>query len=153
MGGAIKNILLIDDDQDDYFLFGEAIKKTTFSLAITHVPNFIEAMAYLFSRIPDLIFLDLNMPFKKGLDALLELKLNKSLQHIPVVIYSSSGYIRDIKTAYERGAALYFIKPSSFEELILSLTQIINKNWNDPKAITAGYLVDDVYVPFAAEPI
>src|SRR5687768_14853107 len=112
---SIKTILLVDDDQDDYFLFGEALKKTGLSVSLSYSSNFLEAIAYLTTQLPDIIFLDLNMPFKNGLDALSDLQAEENFRSIPVVIFSSSTYSRDIKIAYERGAALYFTKPSSFD--------------------------------------
>ena len=147
----IKSILLIDDDQDDYYLFSEALKKTGFPAPLSYSSNFIEAVAYLTNDIPDLIFLDLNMPFKSGLDALIDLKTEESFRSIPVVIFSSSTYSRDIKLAYERGAALYFTKPSSFEILVESLQQILEKNWKEPALITSRQFIDGLYVPFQLE--
>jgi CheY-like chemotaxis protein len=148
---SIKTILLIDDDQDDCYLFTDAIKKSFPSISVAQANNFIEGIAYLTSATPDIIFLDLNMPFKNGLDALSELKSDESFRNIPVVIFSSSNYTRDVKTGYERGAALYFTKPSSFESLLLALQQILSKDWGKPAAITAQYFINGAYEAFSAE--
>src|SRR5690349_14252762 len=134
---SIRSILLVDDDQDDYFLFSEALKKTRLSISLCYSSNFLEAVAYLTTELPDIIFLDLNMPFKNGLDALTDLKAEENFRSIPVVIFSSSTYSRDVKVAYERGAALYFTKPSSFEALEAALAQILLKDWQKPALITA----------------
>jgi CheY-like chemotaxis protein len=150
---SIKSILLVDDDQDDYYLFNEALKKTAFPVSISHSSNFLEAVAYLTTQLPDIIFLDLNMPFKNGLDALTDLKAEANFRSVPVVIFSSSTYSRDIKVAYERGAALYFTKPSSFETLAAALEQILLKNWQKPALITAQYFVDGCYIPFQPEAV
>lgn len=150
---SIKSILLVDDDQDDYYLFGEALKKTGFSISLSYSSNFLEAVAYLTTQLPDIIFLDLNMPFKNGLDALIDLKAEGNFRSIPVVIFSSSTYSRDIKIAYERGAALYFTKPSSFDTLAAALEQILLKNWQKPELITAQYFIDSSYIPFQPESV
>lgn len=147
----IKNILLIDDDQDDCYLFTDAVKKSFPSISVTIANDFIEGMVSLTTNKPDIIFLDLNMPFKNGLDALTELKSDEAFQNIPVVIFSSSDYARDIKIGYERGAALYFSKPSSFEDLLLALQQILKKDWSKPAAITAQHFVNGVYERFSSE--
>jgi CheY-like chemotaxis protein len=150
---SIKSILLVDDDQDDYFLFGEALKKTGLSVSLSYSSNFLEAVAYLTTQLPDIIFLDLNMPFKNGLDALSDLQAEENFRSIPVVIFSSSTYSRDIKIAYERGAALYFTKPSSFDTLAAALEQILLKSWQKPALITAQYFIDGCYIPFQPEAV
>ena len=149
---SIKSILLIDDDQDDYFLFDEALKNSGLNISLFHTSNFLEAVAHLTTRLPGIIFLDLNMPFKNGLDALIDLKADDIFRSVPVVIFSSSTYSRDIKLAYERGAALYFTKPSSFEDLVLALSQILSKDWQKPASVTAQYFLEGSYIPFVLEP-
>lgn len=148
---TIKSILLVDDDQDDYYLFNEALQKIGLPVSLSHSSNFLEAIAHLTTELPDIIFLDLNMPFKNGLDALTDLKADESFRSIPVVIFSSSTYAREIKLAYERGAALYFTKPTSFDDLMLALHQILAKNWQKPDFITARYFIDGSYTPFTLE--
>lgn len=149
---SVESILLIDDDQDDYYLFDEALKKSGLNVPLSYSSNFIEAVAHLTTQLPGIIFLDLNMPFKSGLDALVDLKSDESFRFIPIVIFSSSSYHRDINLAYERGAALYFTKPSSFENLMLALQQILSKNWEKPALITSRYFIDGSYIPFELEP-
>jgi CheY-like chemotaxis protein len=144
----INKILLVDDDPDDCYLFTDAIKQCFPEMEISCVENFLEALSYLTTQTPDLIFMDLNMPFKNGFECLSELKANHAFRSIPVIIFSSSNYIRDIKQAYEKGAALYYTKPVSFEVLRNSLEQILNKNWQKPAIVTAEYFIEGEYQPF-----
>ena len=65
-----NTILLIEDDQDDCYLFTDAVKKIFPSITITNANNFLEAVAHLTLSHPDIIFLDLNMPFKNGIESL-----------------------------------------------------------------------------------
>lgn len=148
---ALSTILLIDDDQDDCYLFTDAVKKIFPSVVVVCTNNFLEAIAYLTSEKPQLIFLDLNMPFKNGLDALLEIKTQEDLRSIPIVVFSNSDYPKDIKLAYERGAALYFTKPPSFEDLSIGLQQILSKDWSRPAIITAKQFIDGKYEVFSLE--
>jgi CheY-like chemotaxis protein len=149
---TVNNILLVDDDEDDCYLFTFAAKKVIPFCSLTCTNNFLEAVSFLTTATPDIIFLDLNMPFKKGLDCLSELKRNEQFRNIPVVIFSTSDYPKDIKMAYERGAALYFIKPSSFDDLTLALKQILNKDWKRAPVITAQQFIDGQYKAFSLVP-
>jgi CheY-like chemotaxis protein len=148
---SLNTILLVDDDQDDCYLFTDAIKKIFPAVNLVCTNNFIEAIAYLTSEKPDIIFLDLNMPFKNGIESLTELKADLNFKSIPVVVFSNSDYPKDIKLSYEKGAALYFTKPSSFDDLMLGLQQILNKDWNRPAVITAKQFVEGKYEAFMLE--
>jgi CheY-like chemotaxis protein len=66
---------------------------------------------------PDIIFLDLNMPGMDGFECLRELKADKSLMDIPIVMYSTSSSNGDIKKAMKLGAANFVTKPTSCDQL------------------------------------
>jgi CheY-like chemotaxis protein len=68
--------------------------------------------------LPNLIFLDLNMPILDGKDTLSALKADDELKHIPVVLLSTSNTVHDTNDCYLRGAAGYFAKPASFDQLV-----------------------------------
>lgn len=149
---ALRKILLIDDDHDDCYLFTDAIKTAFPFIELTCINNVLDIFSYLQIKAPDIIFLDLNMPFKNGFEFLSELKSLSQFSHIPVIIFSSSNYNKDIKLAYEKGAALYFTKPTSFDELAEALLLIIQKDWDKPAVITAQHYVNGNYQPFSLEP-
>lgn len=146
---SLQKILLIDDDPDDCYLFTDAIKSQFTSIDLSLINNVQLVPDYLQAKLPDLIFLDLNMPFKNGFEFLSDLKSDVRFSHIPVVIFSSSNYSKDIKLAYEQGAALYLVKPVSFEELSQALQQIILLDWKKPAVITAEHYIDGSYQPFS----
>ncbi len=148
---AFRRVLLIDDDQDDCYLFTEAIKSTFPAIELACVNNVIDIFPYLQIKSPEIIFLDLNMPFKNGFEFLSELRSHSQFNHIPVVIFSSSNYTKDIKLAYEKGAALYFTKPTSFEELSEAVQLILQMDWQKPAIITAQHYLDGNYQPFSLE--
>ena len=143
--------MLIDDDLDDRYLFTEALKDSFPSIAFDHAPDFLEAGDYLIKNKPEIIFLDLNMPYKNGFAALTELKADEVFKQIPVILFSSSDNPKEIKMAYEKGAALFITKPIVFKELVLILKQVLNKDWSRPAVITAEYFVDGCYRAFKAE--
>jgi CheY-like chemotaxis protein len=119
-------ILLADDDADDQELFVEALADTP--TEISAVYNGIQLMQKLTSdsRLPDIIFLDLNMPEKDGKECLSELKRTPELASIMIFIYSTSRSKRDIDETFDLGATLYITKPNSFTELKHTLKSVIS---------------------------
>jgi CheY-like chemotaxis protein len=114
------NILLADDDIDDCSFFKTALGKLSSRAQLTTVHDGEELMQLLTSEItelPDVLFLDINMPRKNGSECLSEIKRNEKLSHIPVVIFSTS-YSRDTMNAlFKAGAHIYIRKPGNFEQL------------------------------------
>lgn len=121
------NIFLADDDEDDTFLFQEALEQIAVSSELVTAENGLELMKKLHGVevIPDLIFLDMNMPVKNGLECLMEIKATEKFKEIPIVILSTSvaGYL--IESAYDAGANLYIQKPTSFTSLISLLEKCL----------------------------
>jgi len=84
------------------------------------VNNGVELMKLLTAdtdNLPDVLFLDLNMPLKTGNECLVEIKRNKELKDLPVVVFSTSFDDRVVNTLYETGAHYYVRKPNEFSKL------------------------------------
>jgi len=122
-------IFLADDDEDDTFLFEEALGQILLTTELVVAENGIELMKKLNAspQTPDLIFLDMNMPVKNGLECLMELRRSQTYQETPIVILSTSiaGYL--LESAYHAGANLYIQKPTSFSSLIAILKKCLLK--------------------------
>lgn len=120
------NILLADDDMDDCFFFEKALEELQLSTHLTIVRDGQQLMNYLSENsqnLPDVLFLDLNMPRKNGFECLCEIKEHESLKVIPVVMFSTS-YPRDqiyeanmINTLLKIGAHHFIRKPGDFAQL------------------------------------
>src|SRR6202035_2228272 len=85
-------LILADDDLDDCFLFREALSELPVKATLTVVNDgdaLLNALALSVAQLPNLIFLDLNMPRKDGMECLREIKGTEILQKIPVVIFST----------------------------------------------------------------
>jgi len=80
--------------------------------------------------LPDIIFLDLNMPRLNGKQCLEELKKTAHLCHIPVIIYTTSSEKRDIEETSKLGAAHFLTKPNKFEELCKALSYVVAQDWS-----------------------
>jgi CheY-like chemotaxis protein len=126
MGG--KTILMIvDDDKDDRFFFQLAVKELGKEFECIMAENGLDAIEKLkaMKRLPDYIFLDLNMPLMNGKECLEELKKNEKLRVIPVIMYSTSGFKDDIDTTQKMGAAYYLPKPANIVNLPTEITAAI----------------------------
>jgi CheY-like chemotaxis protein len=78
------------------------------------------------SKRPDLILLDLNLPKKDGREVLREIKEDKSLHSIPVIILTTSNAEKDILEAYDLHANAYVTKPLDFNQFIIVVESIVN---------------------------
>ncbi|GAA4317115.1 response regulator [Flaviaesturariibacter amylovorans] len=143
----INKILLVDDDPDDGFLMEKALLDVSPDLQLRYLEESDHLLALLAAEVPDLIFMDINMPRCNGMDALAELK-RSAYAHVPVVMYSSSDRISSVTAAYEQGATLYFRKPASFGSLVDALRVLIGYDWSNPDAVKASQLLGGQYLPF-----
>ncbi len=126
------NILLADDDPDDRFLFKTAIEETKVKVIFQSVNDGVQLMEYLSKPqniMPHVIFLDLNMPRKSGIQCLQEIRNTARLRDISIAIYSTSSSENDIEETFVKGANIYIRKPSSFPKLKEVITQVISINW------------------------
>jgi CheY-like chemotaxis protein len=113
------NIILAEDDQDDRLLFEEAINELPVSVKLNTFNDGDELLDWLNdkSKLPDALFLDLNMPRKNGFAALGEIKRNTTLQDLPVIIFSTATNDEMIKQVFKDAAHYYIRKPANFWEL------------------------------------
>ncbi len=124
---AYRTILLIDDDEDDQEFFLEAIAEVSQEVTCTTFYNASDALNKLKNGAlkPDVIFLDLNMPIMNGLQFLAEIKQQPELQHIPVLIFSTSSHTATIEQTKEMGALDFITKPGTFSDLVNILTHLL----------------------------
>lgn len=124
-----KRFVIVDDDIDDQELFMEAVGEIDSSIECSSFSDCEHALHQMkngLTDLPDVIFLDLNMPRLNGKQCLAELKKHEKLKNIPVVIYSTSSEKRDIDETTRLGAAHFVTKPNRFEELCKVLSQVIS---------------------------
>ena len=112
-------ILLADDDNDDCLLFTDALNDLPLATHLTTVRHGEDLMLHLYAKneLPDLLFLDLNMPRKTGFECLTEIKQSEKLRSIPVIIFSTSYAPEIVDLLYKNGAQHYVCKPNSFKQL------------------------------------
>ncbi|MFN7140437.1 MAG: response regulator [Limisphaerales bacterium] len=120
-------ILLVEDDENDSFLFQRALKRNQIDHPVQWMRDGLEALHYLRGEgqyadrnafpFPKIIILDLKMPRLSGMELLRYLQEHPELRIIPTVVLSSSRLATDIEKAYSLGANTYFVKPADFDTL------------------------------------
>jgi CheY-like chemotaxis protein len=133
-------VLLADDDKDDCLFFKEAIEGVIPNENFTAVHDGEQLMQWLENKtnqLPDILFLDLNMPRKNGFECLAEIKQNKKLHMLPVVIFSTSFEQEVVSLLYVNGATYFIRKPSEFSQfkkiILHTLSLMLQKNILQPK--------------------
>ena len=121
------NILLADDDKDDRYFFERVLKKLLIHTHLETVDNGESLMIWLTEnaeKLPDVLFLDLNMPRKGGRECLSEIKENEKLKQLPVIIYSTHMHENEADILYKKGAH-YYIRKTHIEELAKILQNML----------------------------
>lgn len=115
-----RHILLADDDKDDSMLFQDILDELPLSTHLTTVFDGEQLMQLLNKTkdyLPDILFLDLNMPRKNGFECLSEIRNNEKLKQLSVIIFSTSCQLEIVNLLYKNGAQFYIRKPNSFTQL------------------------------------
>ena len=130
-------ILLVENDMEDQALFMEAIREIENASLIAIANNGRQALSRLNNhlRIPDIIFMDIDMPVMNGLECLAEITRTPEVRHIPVVILSTDAFQAD--AAYKLGAKGFIKKTCDIENL---RTHLIN-----PGAVDNTHLVNQAF--------
>ena len=134
----VHRILHADDDIDDCQLFNEALEELGLSFQLTTVHNGEQLMNLLKESeiLPDMLFLDLNMPRKNGFQCLSEIKESELLRPLPVIIISTSFEQKIINLLYENGAMYYLRKPNDFPKfkrmIDNAIALIVQKKYTQP---------------------
>lgn len=127
----VNHILLAEDDDDDWFFFKEAINKIAPGIKLKRANDGTELIQFLLAdaTLPDIIFLDINMPRKNGYQCLMELRANERLKGIPVIVFSTSLYGEIIAQMLEAGAKQCLCKPNDFGLRKLHLQEMLQTDW------------------------
>jgi len=129
-----KNILLVEDNNDDIELTLRALKKYKVANKIIVVRDGVEALDYLFgngahsvrdtSDMPQVVLLDLKLPKVDGLEVLQRIRADDRTRLIPVVILTSSKEEKDLINGYSLGANSYICKPVDFNQFSEAVRQL-----------------------------
>jgi CheY-like chemotaxis protein len=119
------HLLLIEDNAGDVRLIREAFRTNGQQVDIAVARDGVDALEYLRGNgthgaapLPDLILLDLNLPRKSGREVLREVKADRRLSAIPVVVLTTSAADEDIAFSYRTHANTYIIKPVNLDRFL-----------------------------------
>jgi len=125
------NILLIEDNEGDILLTKEAFLEGDILKELYVVKDGWDALLYLEKKekytssiTPDLILLDINLPKMNGHEVLKKIKSNSNINHIPVIILSTSSLINDINQCYKNQANCYISKPVDADDFSKAISAI-----------------------------
>ncbi len=128
------NVLLADDDSDDRDFFKIALDALPLLTKLKTVNDGEQLMNYLsknHENLPNILFLDINMPRKNGIECLSEIKQNNKLKDLPVVMFSTANSQEKIKLVFKNGANVYLHKPCDIcqlKQLLLHVLPIATEN-------------------------
>ena len=128
------DVLLVEDNPGDVRLTREAFREGNIKVTLHVVTDGIEALDFLHRRRayddaprPDIVLLDINLPRLNGDEVLKEMREDPDLEHIPVVVLTSSGAEEDVARLYDRQANAYLTKPidpDDFIDTVRTLEQV-----------------------------
>jgi DNA-binding NarL/FixJ family response regulator len=129
---APRHIFLAEDDEDDRLLFSDALSEIDHFAVITHAENGKDLMSklYLPDPLPEIIFLDLNMPIQNGYECLAEIRnSNTGLRNLRVIALTTNENKDNIDKVYSLGASYYIVKPKNFSALKAVISKALQMDW------------------------
>ncbi|MDZ4823991.1 MAG: response regulator [Flavobacteriales bacterium] len=128
MNNEPMRIVLADDDEGDRTIFKDALEELKIKTKVHTVNDGVELMEYLAledTPLPYMLFLDLNMPLKGGMQCLKEIKKIPRLREVAIAIYSTSSSEENITETFHSGANVYIKKPDDFKVLKDVLDKVV----------------------------
>lgn len=128
-GSETKDVLLAEDDLDDVLYFELALKDLPVSVVVRNARDGEKLFVMLKECVPDILFLDINMPCKDGITCIAEIRSHREYDHMPVIMYTAFRHSPTIEEAYRKGANFYLIKTHSIRQLSEKLQEIFSIDW------------------------
>ena len=125
----IREIYLIDDDSDDQELFTAALSQLDKGVSCRTESNSLTALNHLTSQhiVPDIIFVDLNMPLLNGFEFLEFMQRSYRHKPIPVIVYTTTSDEASRERSKALGAYDFITKPNTFDGLTGMLEHVLGK--------------------------
>jgi CheY-like chemotaxis protein len=144
----IKNILIAEDDDDDFGFFQEAILEISPETNLIRAKNGIELIDSLKEQVllPEFLFLDINMPLKNGYECLTSIRADKNLNPLIIITFSTSSEKSIVDWMYNSGANGYLVKPNSFQGLKKCIQKAMVIDWQsmEPLINSETFLISEL---------
>lgn len=148
VNAEINSVLLAENDREQCFFFKKALMQVKSKFQFTEVHDGNELLKLLENFMPDILFIDLNMPAKNGMDCIKEIRKKKAYDSLPIVVYSITTQSSVINAAYNAGAQLYLVKPAEYYTLVHSLSKILQMDWSNLESVKERFVKKDQYNAF-----
>lgn len=128
-----RHIFLVDDDQEDRELFSEALSNITQTVQLTEIPSGVKLIEMLNESkldLPEVIFMDINMPKLNGIECLKKIRSFSKFKNLKIVMYSTYHLDDFIDDAFELGASNFYVKPRRFADLQDLIDKALEIDWN-----------------------
>ena len=122
----LANILLVEDEKSITTLIKYNLEKEGFKVYCSETGE--DALKIIKEKIPDLVILDWMLPDTSGIDVCRQIKVDKKLKNIPVLILTAKGEPDDKIKGLEVGADDYVTKPFNNKELLLRIKSLIKRS-------------------------
>lgn len=135
-------IVLADDDQDDRDIFQEALLETAIATELITVENGQKLIDIIKASEPpavDIIFIDINMPAKNGIECLKEIRRDKNHKETLCIVLTTSSSKEIVDKAYKAGANLFLTKPASYNSYSKIITHVLSA-YSDTQPPFTGFL-------------
>lgn len=145
-------IFYADDDEDDMMFFNDAVEKISGNSAKKirlHLHLNGSSLIENIKKNKDhngVVFLDINMPMKNGMELLQEIRKESEIREFPVVMYSTSSNPANIEQCRQLGADFYAVKPSNFNDLVTLVSEFVAINWKNGHTRPAGFLYNGKFL-------
>ena len=140
----VKNILLVDDDDEDREFFTSVICQIDPSIIVSTACSKEELFSQLETLRPDVLFIDSFLDYESGISGVTEIRNRLDLSDLPIIMYSGSADTRNIQNAFIAGISLYVVKPQSLHEMKTVLNGVLSIEWAERKPGTREYYIDGV---------
>ncbi len=129
MTQTVNDVILAEDDNDDAYIFRVAVEETTYPIIIRHAEDGEKLFMLLKEQIPDILFLDIQMPCKDGMACIMEIRKDRKYDNMPVIMYSAMAFGKYVDHCFENGANFFLPKTGSLDTLVSKLKYIFSLNW------------------------
>lgn len=122
----MTRILVADDDPDILELVCYKLEQSGYE--IISVPDGAEAIRSAKENKPDLMILDVMMPFYSGIDVTIEMRSDANLKDVPIILLTAKSMEQDTERGFAAGATDYMTKPFSPRELLLRVQAVLGRS-------------------------
>ena len=123
------HVLMAEGDKDDFDILADAIEKVPVKVILTRAENGDVLMKLIHDKIPDLLFLDIILPYRDGRDCIREIRSDKKFDNLPIIVYTSIKDLDTIEFCYRWGTNLIVHKPQTYSEIADIIRKIFSVNW------------------------